>query len=123
MSRIGNVLNALYAAGGPSALGSMRLVELKRAGRTVGRVDVYDYLLTGSGANDLRPETGDVVFVPPRGRFVRDAGSVLRPGTYELRDGETLADALRMAGGFRPAADRSRLQIGRIVPATARTVP
>lgn len=121
VSRIGNVLASLYAAGGPTDRGSMRVVELKRAGRTIGQLDLYDYFLSGSGTNDLRPETGDVVFVPPHGPLVRVAGAVVRPATYELRPGETLADAVRMAGGFDPTADRSRLQIERILPPTART--
>jgi protein involved in polysaccharide export with SLBB domain len=120
ISRIGNVLTALYAAGGPSDVGSMRVVELKRGARLVGRFDLYDYLLSGNVGSDLRPENGDVVFVPPRGRQVRMSGAVLRPATYELREGETLQDLFRMAGGFRPSADRRRVQIERILPATAR---
>lgn len=120
ISRVGSVLSALYAAGGPSELGSMRQLELKRGRSTVGRFDLYDYLLQGASENTLRPENGDVVFVPPRGSYVRIAGAVLRPATYELKAGETLADAIRMAGGFRADADRRRVQVERIVPAAER---
>jgi protein involved in polysaccharide export with SLBB domain len=116
LSKLGTVLTALYAAGGPSGSGSLRLVEVRRAGRPVATVDLYDYLITGNSTNDVRLESGDVVFVPPRGPRVRLAGAVIRPSTYELRNSESLGDLIHMAGGFRPEADRRRVQIERYVP-------
>jgi protein involved in polysaccharide export with SLBB domain len=56
------------------------------------------------------------VFVPPRGGQIRVSGAVLRPATYELKNGQTLADVVEMAGGFTPQADRRRIQVERIVP-------
>lgn len=120
ISRLGTVLTALYAAGGPSEDGNARAVDVKRNDRVVATMDLYDYLLTGSAASDVRLENGDVVFVRPRGPRVRIAGAVVRPATYELKAGETLADAIRMAGGFTPEAERRRLQIERILPPAER---
>jgi protein involved in polysaccharide export with SLBB domain len=120
ISRLGTVLTALYAAGGPSENGDARSVDVKRNGRVIATMDLYDYLLTGSASSDVRLDNGDVVFVRPRGPRVRVAGAVVRPATYELKAGETLADAIRMAGGFLPEAERRRLQIERIVPPTQR---
>jgi polysaccharide biosynthesis/export protein len=116
VSSAGTILSALYAAGGPTDNGSLRAVELRRGGVSVGRLDVYDYLLRGDASRDLRLETGDVVFVPPRGGRVRIWGEVIRPATYELKAGETLPDLLRAAGGLTATADRRRLQIERILP-------
>ena len=86
------------------------------AGKTVATLDVYDYLLRGDASGDVRLENGDVVFVPVHGARVRIAGEVKRPATYELKDGETLADVVAAAGGFRANAGLQRLEIERILP-------
>jgi protein involved in polysaccharide export with SLBB domain len=121
VSGAGTALTALYAAGGPSLTGSLRRVEIRRGGQIIDVLDVYDYLLRGDASHDPRLDNGDVVFVPVHGPRVEIDGEVLRPAIYELKVGETLADAIRAAGGFRATANRSRVQIERIVPPQART--
>ena len=116
VSSAGTALTALYAAGGPSINGSLRRVEVRRGGRTVEVLDVYDYLVRGDASHDPRLETGDVLFVPVHGPRVRLVGEIARPATYELTPGETLADLVRTAGGFRATASRQRVLIERIVP-------
>jgi polysaccharide biosynthesis/export protein len=120
VSSTGTALSALYAAGGPSPNGSLRQVQIRRGGRAVDTLDVYDYLLQGDASSDTRLESGDVVFVPVHGPRVRVVGEVTRPAVYELGLGETLSDVLRMAGGFTPTAARQRVQIERILPPTDR---
>lgn len=121
VSRAGTMLNAVYAAEGPSESGSMRAIQLRRGGQIVGTLDVYDYLTRGDASHDLHLESGDIVFVPPHGPRVRIAGGVVRPATYELKVGETLASLIDMAGGFTADADRRRVQIDRIIPPAERT--
>jgi protein involved in polysaccharide export with SLBB domain len=121
VSRAGTVLTALGLAGGPTANGSMRAVQVKRAGQTVVVLDFYAYALHGDASNDIRLENGDVVFVPPRGPQVRVAGKVIRPATYEITPGQTVGELVQMAGGFTENADRRRIQIERIVPPAERT--
>ena len=116
VSSAGTALSALYAAGGPSSNGSMRRVEVRRAGRTVDVLDVYDYLLRGDASHDVRLKTGDIVFVPVHGPRVRAVGEVARPGTYELKDQESLGDVLRSAGGFKAEAAQRRVMVERILP-------
>jgi polysaccharide export outer membrane protein len=123
VSAAGTALTALYAAGGPTDIGTMRRVEIRRAGRTVDTLDVYDYLLRGDASHDPRLENGDVVFVGVRGPHVRVEGEVLRPAIYETRPGETLADVIGAAGGFRAEANRGRVQIERIVAPAQRLGP
>jgi protein involved in polysaccharide export with SLBB domain len=120
VSKLGTVLTALYAAGGPSASGSLRNIEVHRGGKLVVTLDMYDYLISGSSQRDVKLESGDIVLVPPRDARVRVAGGVIRPATYELKAGETLGDLVRMAGGFRPEADRRRVQIERSIAAEKR---
>jgi protein involved in polysaccharide export with SLBB domain len=86
----------------------------------VDTLDVYDYLLNGNTAHDVRLNNSDLVFVPIHGARVRIVGAVARPATYEMRASETLADALRYAGGFTATAARRRVQIERIVPPAQR---
>jgi protein involved in polysaccharide export with SLBB domain len=116
VSSAGTALSALYAAGGPSTNGSMRRVEVRRAGRTVDAMDAYDYLLRGDASHDVRLKTGDIVFVPVHGPRVRVVGEVARPGTYEVKDQESLADVLQSAGGFKAEASQRRVMVERILP-------
>jgi protein involved in polysaccharide export with SLBB domain len=114
ISSAGTALNALYAAKGPTDNGSMRNIQIKRGGKTIDILDVYDYLINGDASHDVRLLNGDVLFVPVREQHVRVVGEVVRPATYELKKGETLSDALRFAGGFTANASTRRVQIERI---------
>ncbi|HZA98239.1 MAG TPA: SLBB domain-containing protein, partial [Gemmatimonadales bacterium] len=120
MSGAGTVLTALYAAGGPTSNGSFRRVEVRRGGKLVDTLNLYDYLLQGINRSDVRLENGDVVFVPVHGGFAKLAGEVTRPAIYELRSGETLRDLIQFAGGFGPAAYQARVRIHRILPPDTR---
>jgi protein involved in polysaccharide export with SLBB domain len=120
LSALGTVFTALYAAGGVTERAKLRGVEVQRLGKTVATLDMYDYLLKGDTRSDIRLETGDVIFVPIHESRVRIIGAVLRPAVYELKDGETLADLVKAAGGFRPDAALERVKVQRVLPADER---
>lgn len=120
VSSVGTMLTALYGAGGPSDIGSLRAIELRRGGAVAARLDVYDYLIRGDASADARLETGDVIFIPMHGPHVSIAGEVLRPSTYELKAGETLRDLIGMAGGFTASAGRRRVLVTRVLPPAER---
>ena len=120
ISAAGTVLTALYSAGGPTSNGSFRRVEVRRSDSLVSTIDVYDYLLHGINASDVRLQNGDVVFVPVHSGFVKVAGEVTRPAVYEVLPDETLRDLIQFAGGFGPAAYQKRVRIHRILPAESR---
>ncbi|HKH93418.1 MAG TPA: SLBB domain-containing protein, partial [Gemmatimonadaceae bacterium] len=121
VSSAGTALTALYAAGGPTINGSLRRVLVRRGGRTTDTLDVYSYLVGGDASNDVRLQTGDVLFVPVHGPRVRILGEIARPATYEMKPAETLAELLRAAGGFKATASRQRVLIERILPPAERT--
>ncbi|HEX6433087.1 MAG TPA: SLBB domain-containing protein, partial [Gemmatimonadales bacterium] len=121
ISAAGTVLTALYSAGGPSPNGSFRKVEVRRADSLLATIDVYDYLLHGLNASEVRLQNGDVVFVPVHSGFVKVAGEVTRPAVYEVLPEETLGDLLEFAGGFGPAAYQTRVRIHRILPPESRS--
>ncbi len=116
ISSVSTVLNALYNAGGPTARGSMRDVRIVRHNDVYRTVDLYGYILTGSKAEDVRLQSGDVVFVPPVGKMVAVLGEVHRPAIYELKPGEQFLDVLRLSGGIQSTALLDRAQIDRIIP-------
>jgi len=100
LSSVTTLVNAVFASGGPSSRGSMRNIRLQRADKEMCEFDLYDLLMHGDTSKDAQLQGGDVILIPPAGPRVAVAGSVERPGIYELSDGTTLGDALRMAGGL-----------------------
>jgi len=120
LSSVSRVLNALYAAGGPSRDGSLRDVRVLRGGHNVASVDLYDVILGGDPGNVARLQNGDVIFVPAAERRVAVRGPVRRPALYELRTGEQMRSLLRIAGDPLPEAELSRAQIDRVTPAAWR---
>ncbi len=120
ISAAGTVLNALYAAGGPTTNGSFRRVELRRGGKLADSVDLYEYLTKGMNPTGARLQSGDVVFVPVHGGFAKVVGKVNRPAIYEMLPNETLRDAVDFAGGFDATAVHARITINRVVPSASR---
>ena len=120
VNALGTVFHALARAGGPSDRGSFRSIEVRRGGQVVRRLDLYDYLLKGDAANDIRTEQGDVIYVPLATRNIAVMGSVRRPRIFELKPGEGFKDLLYFAGGLLASASVERVQIDRVLPAERR---
>jgi polysaccharide biosynthesis/export protein len=122
ISGLGTITSALYAAGGIARTGSMRRIELKRGGALVRTLDLYDLLIHGSTADDVKLLQGDTVFVPPVGRTVAIDGQVERPAIYEINSETTPAQMIALAGGLTPDADTSKATVARIQPNRERVV-
>lgn len=104
VSALTTMTNALFVSGGVNTIGSLRNIELKRNGRLVTTLDLYDLLLRGDTSGDSRLQPGDVIFIPPVGKTVGVDGEVRRPAIYELRDEKSAEDVLELAGGLLPTA-------------------
>ncbi|MEJ2431222.1 MAG: SLBB domain-containing protein [Deltaproteobacteria bacterium] len=113
VSAFDTVINALLISGGPSPLGSLRNVQLKRNGKIVTTIDFYAFLLEGDTSKDKRLQPGDVVFVPKAENLVAIAGNVKRPAIYELKGNLSLNALIELAGGLAPSAYKQRVQIER----------
>ena len=113
VSALTTITQALYASGGPTEIGTLRDIQVKRNGRVVKRFDLYELLALGDASNDMRLQSGDVLFVPLAGREVEIGGAVFRPGTYEVKDGESLKDVLGLSGGLRDEADTGNIILSR----------
>lgn len=121
VSSLSTVVNALYAAGGPQAGGSLRQIELRRGGKVVSQFDLYDLFLKGDKSRDALLQAGDVVFVPSVGGQAAIHGAVKVPAIYEVKSGETLQDLLSLAGGASQYARGGSVGVER-VQAGKRTV-
>ena len=114
ISSLSTVLNALFASGGPDVQGSLRHIQVRRGGLTLGEFDLYDLVLRGDKSRDIPLETGDTIFIPPVGPQVAVAGSVRHPAIYELRGETTVAQMLALAGGLAPTAATGQISLERI---------
>ncbi len=113
MSAFATVYNALYMAGGPNEIGTLRNVKVFRHGRLISSVDVYDFLLNGKLSGDVRLQDNDIITVSPYEALVNITGKVKRPMFYEMKKTETAATLLRYAGGFTGDAYTKAIRINR----------
>lgn len=114
VNSLSTLVNAILAAGGPSAGGSFRSVKLYRNGREVVDFDLYDLIRKGDKSRDPLLQNDDVLFISPVGRQVAVIGSVNEEAIYEARPGESVADMVRLAGGPTNLADPSRFVLYRL---------
>lgn len=119
----GGVFNLLYKVGGPTIRGSLRNIQVSRAGRIIATVDAYDYLVEGREPISLSLQSGDQILVPIRASTVFVDGAVNRPGIYEILPDEGFEDLLRYAGNLLPEAYVGRFQVERIIPFVERRDP
>ncbi|MBO2525315.1 MAG: hypothetical protein CW341_06420 [Bacteroidetes bacterium] len=98
LSALNNVFNALVAAGGPTAIGTVRNIQLSRSGKT-HTLDLYQYMRKPNVNINYDIQNGDVIFVPVAKCVVTIQGAVNRPMRYEMLEKETLADLVEYAGG------------------------
>jgi polysaccharide export outer membrane protein len=119
---LSTLVDAIFAAGGPSSVGSMRDIELRRGKETVTRLDAYDLLLRGDKSGDAKLLPGDVIFFNSIGPLAALNGSVNVPAIYELRGRQTLQDALQLAGGLTTVASSEKATVQRINERKVRNV-
>jgi len=115
ISSLSTPLSALYAAGGPTSRGSMRILRQYRGGTLVRTVDLYDFLLHGVRSNNDRLQAGDTIQVPPAGPEVSVEGMVHRPAIYELNGEISLQQVLDLAGGPLITGSLKQINVERIV--------
>jgi protein involved in polysaccharide export with SLBB domain len=114
VSSLSTLMNALYASGGPSDLGSFRKIELVRNGKTITALDLYDFLLKGDLSKNRILQDEDVIRVGTYESRVVVSGAVKKNALFDLRKGENAADVLRYAGGFADRAYKERIRVKRM---------
>jgi len=122
LNPLSTLINALSAAGGPLKGGTLRNIQVKRGGKIVETVDLYDFFLRGDKSRDIRLQNGDTIFVPAIGPVAGISGNVKKAAIYELKGEQTLKDLLELAGGINPTGYLQRIQISRIAAHEKRLV-
>ncbi|KQR72105.1 SLBB domain-containing protein [Pedobacter sp. Leaf176] len=111
VSSLSPVFNVLYQSGGPNINGSFRNIQVIRNNKVISKIDVYDLLINGIQRGNIRLQDQDVINVPVYDTRVEMSGEVKRPASYEMLPGETLADAIRFAGGFSNKAYTAQIKV------------
>lgn len=122
ISSLSTPLNALYAAGGPTMRGSLRIVKHFRGKDLVQEVDLYDLILHGTRGEIKTLQPGDTVLLPPVGQQVKIEGMVRRPAIYELNGEHNLAEVLELAGGVLPTGTLRHIEVERVQAHQSRTM-
>lgn len=114
VSSLSTLMNALYASGGPSDLGSFRKIELVRNGKIITTLDLYDFLLKGDLSKNRILQDDDVIRVGTYESRVAINGAVKKKALFDVKKGENAADILRYAGGFADDAFKERIRVKRM---------
>ncbi|MEY8212973.1 MAG: SLBB domain-containing protein, partial [Colwellia sp.] len=122
LSSLSSITHAIFAAGGISDIGSLRNIQLKRAGKLVTTLDLYELLIKGDSRSDVLLQSGDVIFIAPKGNTISVKGKVRRPAIYELSQNESFNDVLVMSGGLLPTAFAKTTRVERYNQDSLRTV-
>ncbi len=122
VSSLSTPLSALYAAGGPTSRGSLRILRHYRGNQLVREIDLYDFLLKGVRSDVERLLPGDTLLVPTVGPQVTVEGMVHRPAIYELNGEKTLNQVIDLAGGVLRTASLKQINVARIVAQERRTM-
>lgn len=119
LSSLSTLVNAVFASGGPGVNGSMRAIELKRGGKTVTTLDLYEFIAKGDKSKDAALQPGDVIMMPPAGPRMALTGATDHDAIYELKPGQTVQDVLALGGGLPTLATLQKALLERIQPGPA----
>ena len=111
ISAFSTVFHALYMAGGISDLGTLRSIKVYRQGRQISVVDIYEFILNGRLAGNVRLQDNDVIQVGAYDCIVDIIGKVKRPMAYEMKASESLATLIKYSGGFTGDAYKSLVRV------------
>ena len=111
---LSSAFNALTIANGTTDIGSVRTIYIRRGGKTIRTLDLYDFLLNPLSDQDFFLENDDYIIVPPAEKVVNLAGEVRRPFSYELLANEGLKEAIKYAGGIKATGYIKSIQVKRV---------
>lgn len=117
-----SAFNVLVSMGGPTNLGSVRNIYIKRDGIIQDSFDVYEYFNNVTHPREVYLQNNDYILVTAARKVVEISGAVVRPGIYEAKESEKLSDLIQFAGGFMTNAYLQDVVINRFTGTTYETV-
>lgn len=116
VSSLAGLSNIIFQIGGPSNVGSLRDIQVKRNGRVVAHYDMYDILINGDNSRDINLQPGDIIYFPPVGNNVAIYDGVKTPAIYEMKPNETIGNLVKFAGGFTFNGESAQVVLEHINP-------
>ena len=113
ISGFSSVLNALYAAGGPTENGSYRDISILRNGKEITSIDLYDFFVKGNYPSFFLNDQ-DVIVVAPHHKRITVEGAFKNTGRFETVENETIEDLLSYTGGFSSTAYKKAVYVDRV---------
>ncbi len=111
VSAFSNAYNVIGLAGGITAFGSLRDIQVKRNGKIIETIDVYKYLASGEMGSRIYLQNNDFVFVSNEVMKVFATGQFKRPMYYQLKKEEGIKALIKFSGGFTPDAFTSGVKV------------
>lgn len=109
-----HLFQAIMAAGGLTALASIRNIKIIQQGKA-SEFDAYAFSLNPNGKMPPVLRDMDIIHLPLSSRVISLHGAVSRPLQYEIAEGECLKDIIYYAGGFLPSANQQYAQLFRYI--------
>jgi protein involved in polysaccharide export with SLBB domain len=114
VSALSTIMNALYASGGPNAIGSFRKIVLVRSGIPIVQFDLYDFLLKGDLSKNKLLQDQDVIRIGAYEARVAVIGATKKQALFDIKKGETAQDVLAFAGGFADIGYKEMVRVKRM---------
>lgn len=114
LSSLSTAFDALFAAGGPNDIGSFRKIDIIRNNKVISRLDLYDFIVSGTRKGNIVLHDQDIIHVPPYGIHVELIGEVKIPAIFEVLPGEKLQDVINYSGGFTDHAYTERIKVDQV---------
>lgn len=108
------LFNVLFMAGGPTNIGSLRNIGIRRNNKLIKTIDLYDFILKGDKSADIKLENGDTIYFNLKGKTVGVQGLVMRPAIYEIKNEKNLSQILSLAGGAVATSYLKNVQVRRV---------
>ncbi len=122
VSSLSSLVTSVFTVARPGVNGSYRNITLKRGGKQVTKLDLYEFIRSGDTAGDKKLLPGDVIVIEKAGPRVAVMGAVEKPAIYELREGEPLGVAIDLAGVQGSLTAKAEVLIERFETGAARKV-
>jgi len=113
VSSLATAFHALYLCGGPNGNGSMREIQVLRGNKVVQKIDLYEFLMKGTLAENINLRDQDVILIPIASKKVEIEGEVKRSGTFELKSSENFEELLKYAGNYTEQAYKASVNVYR----------
>ena len=111
VSAFSNAFNVIAKAGGVTENGDLRSIKIKRNGRVIEELDVYEYLQNGFSGRKQYLQNNDFIIVSFYEKKVLATGQFKRPMFYQLKRNEGVKALLKYSGGLKPEALASDLKV------------